>query len=149
MATLPWASHCPINSLRGTCGCLLIGFILLQILIARNEIDPISLLAFNLKKNLRVCAPIENESMYQMLASMTEAKAEGADPVELRIDFMSFSNISQVEKLIKQRTLPAILSPIGISSTILGCSPMSLNTKETREDDVDEAMLAATYKKIR
>ncbi|PON42552.1 Aldolase-type TIM barrel [Parasponia andersonii] len=103
---------------------------------------------------------------------MAEAKAEGADLVELRIDFMSFSNVSQVEKLIKQRTLPAILSPMylcyhirliarflsssssflclgGISSTILGCSPMSLNTKETREDDVDEAMLAAAYKKIR
>ncbi|PON58897.1 hypothetical protein PanWU01x14_164120 [Parasponia andersonii] len=74
---------------------------------------------------------------------MAEAKAEGADLVELRIDFMSFSSISQIsqEKMIDVSK--------GISSTILGCSPMSLNTKETREDDVDETMLAAAYKKIR
>ncbi|PON96666.1 3-dehydroquinate dehydratase type I [Trema orientale] len=67
-------------------------------------------MAFNLKKSILVCAPIESGSMDQMLASMAEAKAEGADLVELHIDSMSFSNISLVEKLIKQRTLPAILS---------------------------------------
>ncbi|KAF4382891.1 hypothetical protein G4B88_021674 [Cannabis sativa] len=43
-----------------------------------------------------------------MVASMNEAKAEGADLVELPVSFSS--NISQLDKLIKQRTLPAILS---------------------------------------
>ncbi|PON70829.1 amino acid-ligase [Parasponia andersonii] len=37
----------------------------------------------------------------------------------------------------------------GISSTSLRCSPMSQNTKRVREDDVDEAILAAPHKKIR
>ncbi|KAM6541038.1 hypothetical protein CsatB_005485 [Cannabis sativa] len=63
---------------------------------------------FNLKRNLVVCAPIEYGSLDQMVASMNEAKAEGADLVELPISFSS--NISQLDKLIKQRTLPAILS---------------------------------------
>ncbi|XP_060971020.1 uncharacterized protein LOC115725315 isoform X3 [Cannabis sativa] len=61
-----------------------------------------------LKRNLLVCAPIEYGTLDQMVASMNEAKAEGADLVELSISFSS--NISQLEKLIKQRTLPVILS---------------------------------------
>ncbi|KAM6557547.1 hypothetical protein CsatB_004566 [Cannabis sativa] len=61
-----------------------------------------------LKRNLLVCAPIEYGTLDQMVASMNEAKAEGADLLELPISFSS--NISQLEKLIKQRTLPAILS---------------------------------------
>lgn len=48
--------------------------------------------------------------MEEMLASMEKAKAEGADLVELCIDSMSFSHTSEVEKLIKQRALPAIVS---------------------------------------
>ncbi|KAF4350573.1 hypothetical protein G4B88_030106 [Cannabis sativa] len=63
---------------------------------------------FNLKRNLVVCAPIEYGSLDQMVASMNEAKAEGADLVEFPISFSS--NTSQLDKLIKQRTLPAILS---------------------------------------
>ncbi|PON74764.1 Aldolase-type TIM barrel, partial [Parasponia andersonii] len=70
----------------------------------RNAINPKSLLAFNLKKSLLMYALRENGSIDQMMASMVEAKTEGANLVELRIDFMSFSNISQVEKLIKQKT---------------------------------------------
>lgn len=62
------------------------------------------------EKNLLVCAPIEGKTMAEMLVSMDEAKAEGADLVELRIDSMTFSHISEVEKLIKLRTLPAIVS---------------------------------------
>ncbi|KAH7517141.1 hypothetical protein FEM48_Zijuj09G0030800 [Ziziphus jujuba var. spinosa] len=63
-----------------------------------------------LKKSLLVCTPLEAPTMEKMLASMDKAKAEGADLVELRIDSMSFSHISEVESLIKQRTLPAIVS---------------------------------------
>ncbi|PON87568.1 Aldolase-type TIM barrel [Trema orientale] len=165
MATLPWASHCPIDSLKGTCGCLMIGFILLQILIARNAIDPKSLVAFNLKKSLLVCAPIANGSMGQLLASMAEAKAEGADLVELRMISCCFPTSpklrsSSSKELCLQFSLLAMKLPSdipgkddgiskGISSTSLRCSPMSRSTKQMREDEVDEAILAAAYKKIR
>ncbi|KAF4368700.1 hypothetical protein G4B88_025118, partial [Cannabis sativa] len=67
-----------------------------------------STMFFMLKRNLLVCAPIEYGTLDQMVASMNEAKAERANLVELPISFSS--NISQLEKLIKQRTLPAILS---------------------------------------
>ncbi|KAL5561576.1 hypothetical protein UlMin_031323 [Ulmus minor] len=63
-----------------------------------------------LKKTLLMCAPLEYSSLEEMQVSMDKAKAEGADLVELRLDSMSFSHISQVEKLIKRRTLPAIVS---------------------------------------
>jgi 3-dehydroquinate dehydratase/shikimate dehydrogenase len=62
------------------------------------------------KKNLLVCTPLECETMEEILASMEKAKTEGADLVELCIDSMSFYHVSEVEKLIKQRTLPAIVS---------------------------------------
>lgn len=62
------------------------------------------------KKNLLVCTQLQCETMEEMLASMEKAKAEGADLVELCIDSMSFSHTSEVEKLIKQRALPAIVS---------------------------------------
>ncbi|PON57194.1 Aldolase-type TIM barrel [Parasponia andersonii] len=75
-----------------------------------QNITALILVAFNLKKSLLVRASIESGSMDQMLASMAEAKGEGADFVELRIDSTSFSNISLIEKLIKQRTLLVILS---------------------------------------
>jgi hypothetical protein len=48
--------------------------------------------------------------MEEMQASMERAKAEGADLVELCLDSLPFSHISEVQKLIKQRTLPAIVS---------------------------------------
>ncbi|KAF3436378.1 hypothetical protein FNV43_RR23470 [Rhamnella rubrinervis] len=63
-----------------------------------------------MKKCLLVCTPLEAATMSEMVASMDKAKAEGADLVELRIDSMSFSHISEVESLIKHRTLPAIVS---------------------------------------
>ena len=36
-----------------------------------------------------------------------------------------------------------------IPSNRLRCSPMNPNMKRTRENDVDEAIMAAPYKKIR
>lgn len=62
------------------------------------------------KNNLLLCTPLECQSMEEMQASMEKAKAEGADLVELCLDSMSFSHISEVQKLIKLRTLPAIVS---------------------------------------
>lgn len=62
--------------------------------------------------NLVVCAPLECETTEQMAASMEKAKSEGANIVELCIDALSvpIHNISQLERLIKLRTLPAIVS---------------------------------------
>ena len=62
------------------------------------------------KNSLSVCTPIECESVGEMLASMKRAEAEGADLAELRLDSLSFSHDSEVEKLIKHRTLPSIVS---------------------------------------
>ncbi|XP_062143296.1 bifunctional 3-dehydroquinate dehydratase/shikimate dehydrogenase, chloroplastic-like [Alnus glutinosa] len=62
------------------------------------------------KNNLLLCTPLECETMEEMQASMEKAKAEGADLVELCLDSMSFSHVSEVQKLIKQRTLPSIVS---------------------------------------
>ncbi|EEF41656.1 shikimate dehydrogenase, putative [Ricinus communis] len=62
------------------------------------------------QNNLLVCTPLECETAGEMLSCMEKARGEGADLVELRVDSMSFSHISQVEKLIKLRTLPAIVS---------------------------------------
>ncbi|KAJ8898668.1 hypothetical protein K2173_004702 [Erythroxylum novogranatense] len=62
------------------------------------------------RNNIMVCSPLECETSAEMLSSMDKAKEEGADLVELRLDSMSFSHISQVERLIKHRTLPSIVS---------------------------------------
>ncbi|CAK7348231.1 unnamed protein product [Dovyalis caffra] len=62
------------------------------------------------KNNLLVCTPLECETVGEMLSSMKRAEAEGADLTELRLDSLSFSHVSQVEKLIKRRTLPSIVS---------------------------------------
>ncbi|GFZ19508.1 dehydroquinate dehydratase, putative [Actinidia rufa] len=62
------------------------------------------------KSDLLVCTTLECETKEEMLASMERAKEEGADLVELHIDCMSFSHISEVEQLLNQRTLPAIVS---------------------------------------
>ncbi|XAR58488.1 3-dehydroquinate dehydratase [Bertholletia excelsa] len=59
---------------------------------------------------LLVCTILECETVEEMLASMEKAKEEGADLAEICIDSMSFYHISEVEKLLKQRTLPAIIS---------------------------------------
>ncbi|XP_041016725.1 bifunctional 3-dehydroquinate dehydratase/shikimate dehydrogenase, chloroplastic-like isoform X1 [Juglans microcarpa x Juglans regia] len=62
------------------------------------------------KNNILVCTPLECETEEEMVGSMELAKAEGADLVELCVDSMSFSQISEVKKLIQHRTLPAIVS---------------------------------------
>ncbi|XVF32688.1 hypothetical protein REPUB_Repub17cG0104300 [Reevesia pubescens] len=59
--------------------------------------------------NVLVCTPLECDSLEEMVASMEKA-AEGADLVELCMASMAFSHISEVDKLIKLRTLPAIVS---------------------------------------
>ncbi|XP_059625761.1 bifunctional 3-dehydroquinate dehydratase/shikimate dehydrogenase, chloroplastic-like isoform X2 [Cornus florida] len=65
-------------------------------------------MAFN--NHLLVCTTLECETMEEMVYSMEKAKEEGADLVELRMDSMSFSHIFEIEQLLKQRTLPVIVS---------------------------------------
>ncbi|KAM3231479.1 bifunctional 3-dehydroquinate dehydratase/shikimate dehydrogenase, chloroplastic isoform X1 [Capsicum chacoense] len=62
------------------------------------------------KHDLLVYTTLECESPEEMAACMHKAKQEGADLVELCIDSLTFSHISQVEHLLKQRTLPSIVS---------------------------------------
>nr|XP_043620886.1 bifunctional 3-dehydroquinate dehydratase/shikimate dehydrogenase, chloroplastic-like [Erigeron canadensis] len=62
------------------------------------------------KNKLLVCATIESETKEEMMKLMDKAKEEGADLVELCMDSMTTFHISDVEILLKQRTLPAIVS---------------------------------------
>ncbi|KAF8401565.1 hypothetical protein HHK36_012507 [Tetracentron sinense] len=71
------------------------------------------------KSSVLVCTTLQCETMEEMVKSMEKAKMEGADLVELRIDSMCFSHISDVAKLIKQRPLPVIICVRLKSSGIL------------------------------
>ncbi|XP_031259151.1 bifunctional 3-dehydroquinate dehydratase/shikimate dehydrogenase, chloroplastic-like [Pistacia vera] len=62
------------------------------------------------KKNVLVCTQLECETVEEMLSSMEQAKAEGADIVELCFHAMKFTHVSQVDNLLNEKTLPAILS---------------------------------------
>lgn len=62
------------------------------------------------RNKLLICAAIESETREEMVKSMEKAKEEGADLVELCIDSMSLFHLSEIELLLKQRTLPAIVS---------------------------------------
>lgn len=67
-------------------------------------------MAVAMKSNLLVCTQLECEATEEMQASIEQAKVEGADLVELCIDSVKFSHISQVDKLIQHTALPAIVS---------------------------------------
>nr|GMD15613.1 bifunctional 3-dehydroquinate dehydratase/shikimate dehydrogenase, chloroplastic-like [Ipomoea batatas] len=56
-----------------------------------------------------VYTTLECETQEEMLGCMKLAKEEGADLVELCIHSLSFSHISQVEHLLRTRTLPSIV----------------------------------------
>lgn len=57
-----------------------------------------------------LCTQLECKTMEEMLTSMDQAKAEGANIVEFCFDSMNFTNISQVDYLINRKALPAIFS---------------------------------------
>ncbi|CDP03556.1 unnamed protein product [Coffea canephora] len=62
------------------------------------------------RSDLLICTTLECETKEEMLAAIHRAKEEGANLVELCIDSISFSHISEVEGLLRQRTLPSIVS---------------------------------------
>ncbi|OVA15092.1 Dehydroquinase class I [Macleaya cordata] len=68
------------------------------------------------KNDLLICTTLDEcKTVEEMLSSMERAKVEGADLVELRIDSMSsnssLNNLSDdIQRLLKQRTLPVIVS---------------------------------------
>eukprot|EP00262_Sarcandra_glabra_P020593 TRINITY_DN8273_c0_g3_i2.p1 TRINITY_DN8273_c0_g3~~TRINITY_DN8273_c0_g3_i2.p1 ORF type:complete len:542 (-),score=79.52 TRINITY_DN8273_c0_g3_i2:122-1669(-) len=64
------------------------------------------------KNNLIVCTTLAGDTTEELLVSMQKAKEEGADLVELCTDSFSssFDVTAHVEKIIKQRTLPLIVS---------------------------------------
>nr|GMD13031.1 bifunctional 3-dehydroquinate dehydratase/shikimate dehydrogenase, chloroplastic-like [Ipomoea batatas] len=61
------------------------------------------------KRDMVVYTTLECETQEEMLGCMKLAKEEGADLVELCIHSLSFSHISQVENLLRTRTLPSIV----------------------------------------
>ncbi|PWA80035.1 3-dehydroquinate dehydratase type I [Artemisia annua] len=62
------------------------------------------------KNRVLVCASIESETTEEMVKSIGKAKEEGADLVELCMDSLAASSLSDVELLLKQRALPTIVS---------------------------------------
>ncbi|KAI4303532.1 hypothetical protein MLD38_039146 [Melastoma candidum] len=58
-----------------------------------------------------ICAPVMAESVDQMLGQIRTAKGQGADLVEIRIDFLkNFSSKQDLEVLIKQSSLPTLIT---------------------------------------
>ncbi|KAI4303538.1 hypothetical protein MLD38_039151 [Melastoma candidum] len=58
-----------------------------------------------------ICAPVMAESVDQMLGQIRTAKGQGADLVEIRIDFLkNFSPKQDLEVLIKQSSLPTLIT---------------------------------------
>ncbi|KAL3517498.1 hypothetical protein ACH5RR_020087 [Cinchona calisaya] len=68
------------------------------------------ILAMGFTSDLLICTTLDCETKEEMLAAIDKAKEEGANLVELCIDSMSFSHISEVEHLLRLRTLPSIVS---------------------------------------
>ncbi|XP_031111738.1 bifunctional 3-dehydroquinate dehydratase/shikimate dehydrogenase, chloroplastic-like [Ipomoea triloba] len=61
------------------------------------------------KSDLLVYTTLECETKEEMLSSMNKAKEEGADLVEVCVDCLSSSHLSEVEHLLRHRTLPSII----------------------------------------
>ncbi|KAF8401566.1 hypothetical protein HHK36_012508 [Tetracentron sinense] len=63
------------------------------------------------KNSTLICAPLMGESVNQMLIEMCEAKASGADLVEIRLDFIkNLSPRRDLEILIKESPLPTLIT---------------------------------------
>ncbi|KAF9607439.1 hypothetical protein IFM89_035577 [Coptis chinensis] len=63
------------------------------------------------KSDVLICTTLQCKTVQEMVTSMDTAKTEGADLAELRIDSLSvFDILLDVEKLIKQKSLPVIVS---------------------------------------
>lgn len=58
-----------------------------------------------------ICAPVMADSVDQMLSQIKSAKDQGADLVELRLDFLkNFSPRQDLEVLLKQSALPTLVT---------------------------------------
>ncbi|KAH9329304.1 hypothetical protein KI387_001412 [Taxus chinensis] len=57
-----------------------------------------------------VCSPVMGETVEQMLTQMQLAKDNGADCVELRLDCLNSCNPPDLEKLLKDKVLPSIVT---------------------------------------
>lgn len=57
-----------------------------------------------------VCAPLMSQSVEQMVREMHEAKAQGADVVEIRLDYVKdFRPPQDLELLLKNKPLPVVV----------------------------------------
>uniref|UniRef100_A0A803NQE1 Shikimate dehydrogenase n=1 Tax=Cannabis sativa TaxID=3483 RepID=A0A803NQE1_CANSA len=84
---------------------------------------------FNLKRNLVVCAPIEYGSLDQMVASMNEAKAEGADLVETGGNSGSKKTSLQVLKMALQSDVEFVEMEYEVASDIAIAEHKPLNSQ--------------------
>lgn len=58
-----------------------------------------------------LCSPVMGESVDQMLSQIRKAKEQGADLVEVRLDFLkNFSPKQDLEILLKQSPLPTLVT---------------------------------------
>ncbi|KAL8171268.1 hypothetical protein V2J09_023072 [Rumex salicifolius] len=58
-----------------------------------------------------ICAPVMADSVDQMLAQVRKAKEQGADLVEIRLDYLkNFTPNADLEALIKQSVLPTLIT---------------------------------------
>ncbi|KAJ6434335.1 hypothetical protein OIU84_017946 [Salix udensis] len=63
-----------------------------------------------LTNSILVCAPLMARSAEQMVVDMQSAKAQGADAVEVRLDFIdSFQPSHDLETIIRNKPLPVII----------------------------------------
>lgn len=57
-----------------------------------------------------ICAPLMGQSIGQMVSDMYRAKAEGADVVEVRLDYIkNFQPRQDLEALLRNKPLPVII----------------------------------------
>jgi 3-dehydroquinate dehydratase/shikimate dehydrogenase len=63
-----------------------------------------------LENSTLICAPLVAQSVEQMVIDMKQAKAEGADVVEVRLDYMkNFQPRQDLEIILRNKPLPVII----------------------------------------
>ena len=63
-----------------------------------------------LDRSTLICAPLVAQSVEQMVIDMKQAKAEGADVVEIRLDYIkNFRPRQDLEIILRNKPLPVMI----------------------------------------
>lgn len=63
-----------------------------------------------LKKETMICTPLMGQSVEQMVRDMHKAKVEGADLVEVRLDYINnFHPQQDLEIILRNKPLPVMI----------------------------------------